>query len=285
MGWKIYINNKLVDESEAKVSVFDHGLLYGDGVFEGIRVYNGKIFELEAHLKRLYDSAHAIRLAIPQNIAELTKNVEMTVKANDITDGYIRLVVTRGVGNLGISPMLCQEPQIIIIAAGIQLYPKELYEKGLKVVSACTLRVPPMSLMTQVKSLNYLNNILAKIEALDYGAMEALMYNHQGFVAEASADNVFVIRNHKLSTPPVSSGALNGITRGVIMKLARENGYEVAEENLTRYDMYTVDEIFLTGTGAELIGVIEVDGRKIGNGRPGPITKKLKKFFEQYVRS
>ncbi|MCP4707277.1 MAG: branched-chain amino acid aminotransferase, partial [Planctomycetes bacterium] len=175
--------------------------------------------------------------------------------------------------------------QIIIIAASIQLYPKELYEKGLKVVSACTMRVPPLSLMTQVKSLNYLNNILAKMEALDYGAMEAIMYNDQGFVAEASADNVFVIRNNKIITPPISSGSLCGITRGVIMKLARENGYEVTEENLTRYDMYTVDEIFLTGTGAELIGVIEVDGRKIGTGEPGPITKKLKKTFEQYVRS
>jgi len=285
MGWKIYINDKLIDESEAKVSVFDHGLLYGDGVFEGIRVYNDKIFELEAHMKRLYESAHAIRLEIPQDIDELSKNVEMTVKANDITDGYIRLVITRGVGNLGINPMLCNEPQIIIIAASIQLYPKELYEKGLKVVSACTMRVPPLSLMTQVKSLNYLNNILAKMEALDYGAMEAIMYNNQGFVAEASADNVFVIRNQKLITPPISSGALGGITRGIIMKLARENGYEVAEENITRYDMYTVDEIFLTGTGAELIGVIEVDGRKIGNGEPGPITKKLKKTFEEYVRS
>lgn len=285
MGWKIYINDQLIDEAEAKVSVFDHGLLYGDGVFEGIRVYNRKIFELEAHMKRLYDSAHAIRLKIPQNIDELTKNVEMTVKANDITDGYIRLVVTRGVGNLGINPKLCQEPQIIIIAASIQLYPKELYEKGLKVVSAATMRVPPMSLMTQVKSLNYLNNILAKMEALDYDAMEAIMYNDQGFVAEASADNVFVIQNNKLSTPPISAGALNGITRGVIIKIARENGYEVAEENLTRYDLYTADEIFLTGTGAELIGAIEVDGRKIGLGEPGPITKKLKKIFEAYVRN
>ena len=285
MGWKIFINDKLVDESEAKISVFDHGLLYGDGVFEGIRVYNDKIFEFEAHMKRLYASAHAIRLQIPQDIDELSKNVEMTVKANNITDGYIRLVVTRGVGTLGINPLVCKKAQIIIIAATIQLYPKELYENGLKVISANTQRIPPLCISTQIKSLNYLNNILAKLEALDYGVMEAVMYNNQGFVAEAAADNLFVIRGQRVITPPISAGSLGGITRGVIMKLARQSGYEVAEENLTRYDLYTVNEVFLTGTGAEIIGVIEVDGRQIGDGRPGPITRELKEKFEQYSRS
>ncbi|KPK76969.1 MAG: branched-chain amino acid aminotransferase [Phycisphaerae bacterium SM23_30] len=284
MGLKVFINDKLVDESEAKISVFDHGLLYGDGVFEGIRVYNGKIFEFRAHMERLYASAHAIRLQIPQDIDELSKNVEMTVKANNIVDGYIRPVVTRGVGTLGINPLVCKKAQIIIIVATIQLYPQELYEKGLKVISANTMRIPPLSLSTQIKSLNYLNNILAKLEALDYGVMEAIMYNNQGFVAEAAADNLFVVRDGRLLTPPISAGALGGITRGVIMRLARESGYEVAEENLTRYDLYIAAEIFLTGTGAEMIGVVEVDGRQIGQGRPGPITCALRKKFEAYAR-
>ena len=285
MGWKVFINDKLVDESEAKISVFDHGLLYGDGVFEGIRVYNGKIFEFEAHMKRLYLSAHAIRLKIPMNIETFSENVKKTVEANNITDGYIRPIVTRGIGTLGINPLVCEKPQIIIIAATIQLYPKELYEQGLKVISANTMRIPPLCISTQVKSLNYLNNILAKLEALDFGVMEAIMYNNQGFVAEAAADNIFVVWNGRIITPPISAGALSGITRGVIIRLARENGYEVSEENLTRYDMYTVDEMFLTGTGAEMIPVVEVDGRQIGDGRPGPVTRELKKKFEEYAHS
>jgi len=285
MALKIWINDGLVDESEAKISVFDHGLLYGDGVFEGIRVYDGKIFELQAHIDRLYRSANAIRLLIAQNPQTLIKNVQTTVAANDIDDGYIRLVVTRGVGTLGLNPLICKQSAIIIIAATIQLYPPELYETGLKVISANTIRNHPLSISPQIKSLNYLNNILAKLEALDRDMLEAIMYNHQGYVAEATGDNVFIIRKSKVMTPPISAGSLEGITRSVVIKLARESGYEVIEQNLTRYDLYAADEIFLTGTAAEVIGVVEIDGRKIGAGQPGPITGELLKKFEQYARS
>ena len=279
------MNDGLVDESEAKVSVFDHALLYGDGIFEGIRVYGGKIFELEAHMDRLYKSAQAIRLEIPQDIKTLSKNVEITVAANNIDDGYIRLLITRGVGTLGLNPLTCETPGIIIIAATIQLYPRELYETGLKVVSANTVRNHPLSVSPQVKSLNYLNNILAKLEALDRGMLEAIMYNHQGYVAEATGDNVFAVRNGKITTPPVSAGSLDGITRAVVIKLARKSGYEVREMDLTRSDLYVADEMFLTGTAAEVIGVVEVDKRTIGSGKPGPITMELLEKFEQYARS
>jgi branched-chain amino acid aminotransferase len=285
MALKIWINDGLVDESEAKVSVFDHGLLYGDGVFEGIRVYGGKIFEFQAHIDRLYRSANAIRLPIAQNPQTLIKNVQTTVAANDIDDGYIRLVVTRGVGTLGLNPLICKQSMIIIIAATIQLYPPELYETGLKVISANTARNHPLSISPQIKSLNYLNNILAKLEALDRDMLEAIMYNHQGYVAEATGDNVFIVRDGRVITPPVSAGSLEGITRSVIIKLARESGYETIEQNLTRYDLYAADEIFLTGTAAEVIGVVEIDARKIGAGQPGPITKELLHKFEQYARS
>ncbi len=285
MALKIWINDGLVDESEAKISVFDHGLLYGDGVFEGIRVYDGKIFELQAHIDRLYRSANAIRLLIAQNPQTLMKNVQTTVAANDIDDGYIRLVVTRGIGTLGLNPLICKQSMIIIIAATIQLYPPELYEIGLKVISANTIRNHPLSITPQIKSLNYLNNILAKLEALDRDMLEAIMYNHQGYVAEATGDNVFIIRKSKVMTPPISAGSLEGITRSVVIKLARESGYEVIEQNLTRYDLYAADEIFLTGTAAEVIGVVEIDGRKIGAGQPGPITGELLKKFKQYARS
>ncbi len=285
MALKIWINDGLVDESEAKISVFDHGLLYGDGVFEGIRVYDGKIFELQAHIDRLYRSANAIRLLIAQNPQTLMKNVQTTVAANDIDDGYIRLVVTRGIGTLGLNPLICKQSMIIIIAATIQLYPPELYETGLKVISANTIRNHPLSISPQIKSLNYLNNILAKLEALDRDMLEAIMYNHQGYVAEATGDNVFIVRKSKVITPPISAGSLEGITRSVVIKLARESSYEVIEQNLTRYDLYAADEIFLTGTAAEVIGVVEIDGRKIGAGQPGPITGELLKKFKQYARS
>jgi len=285
MALKIWINDGLVDESEAKVSVFDHGLLYGDGVFEGIRVYGGKIFEFQAHIDRLYRSANAIRLPIAQNPQTLIKNVQTTVAANDIDDGYIRLVVTRGVGTLGLNPLICKQSMVIIIAATIQLYPPELYETGLKVISANTARNHPLSISPQIKSLNYLNNILAKLEALDRDMLEAIMYNHQGYVAEATGDNVFIVRDGRVITPPISAGSLEGITRSVIIKLARESGYETIEQNLTRYDLYAADEIFLTGTAAEVIGVVEIDARKIGAGQPGPITKELLHKFEQYARS
>ncbi|MBN1765505.1 MAG: branched-chain-amino-acid transaminase [Sedimentisphaerales bacterium] len=284
MGLKIWLNDGLVDESEAKVSVFDHGLLYGDGVFEGIRVYGGKIFELKAHIDRLYKSANAIRLKIHKDPEILMENTETTVKANHIEDGYIRLVVTRGVGTLGLNPLVCKESQIIIIAATIQLYPPELYENGLKIISANTMRNHPLSLNPQIKSLNYLNNILAKLEALDRDMLEAVMYNHMGYVAEATGDNVFIVRDGIVYTPPTAAGSLEGITRSIVMKLARECGYEVIERNLTRYDLYAAQEMFLTGTAAEVIGIVEIDGRTIGSGRPGPITRELLTKFEKYTR-
>ncbi|MBW8001050.1 MAG: branched-chain-amino-acid transaminase [Planctomycetes bacterium] len=284
MSLKIWIDGELVDEQNAKISVFDHGLLYGDGVFEGIRVYNGGIFELAAHIKRLYESAKVIRLEIPMSESDLTQAVEKTVEANGIIDGYVRLVVTRGKGTLGISPLTCASASIIIIADCIQLYPEALYETGMKIVSATTVRNHPLSLPPQVKSLNYLNNILAKIEALDNNVPEAVMYNHEGFVAEATGDNIFIVKDGKVCTPPVEAGALEGITRGVVMKIARADNIEVVEKNLTKYDLYVCDEFFLTGTAAEVIGIIEIDGRVIGDGKPGPITKSLREKFFKYAR-
>jgi branched-chain amino acid aminotransferase len=282
---KIWLDNKLVDKDQANVSVFDHGLLYGDGVFEGIRVYNGKIFELDAHLRRLWDSAKVIRLVIPMKYNEMNDALNQTVEANHLANGYIRLIVTRGVGDLGLNPFLCKRASVIIIAAHIQLYPEELYEKGLKVVSVSTLRNHPMTVPPQVKSMNYLNNIMAKIEALDAGADEAIMYNHEGFVAEASGDNVFIIRNGVVYTPPAQAGSLEGITRHVVMRLAAKENLTVVEKNLTRFDLYVADEFFLTGTAAEVIGVVDIDGRAIGDGKPGPITKQLRKKFFEYARS
>jgi len=279
MALKIWLNDGLVDEQDAKISVFDHGLLYGDGVFEGIRVYSSKVFELEAHLKRLYESAKVIRLNIgitPQQMADAT---QATVKANNIVDGYIRLVVTRGVGTLGINPLNCKKPQIVIIADKIQMYPQELYEKGLKVISACTIRNHPLAIPPQVKSLNYLNNVLAKIESLDAGVAEAIMFNHEGFVAEASGDNIFILKNGILYTPPIQAGCLEGITRAVVMRIAEQEKISVVEKNLTRFDLYVADEFFLTGTAAEVIGVVEIDGRKVANGKPGKTTRLLRERF------
>jgi branched-chain amino acid aminotransferase len=283
MALKIWLNDRLVEQQDAKISVFDHGLLYGDGVFEGIRVYSSKIFELDAHLKRLYESAKVIRLNIGMSMKDMADAMQQTVRANNITDGYIRLVVTRGVGNLGLNPFNCDKAQIIIIADKIQLYPQELYEKGLKVVSACTIRNHPLAIPPQVKSLNYLNNIMAKIECLDAGVQEAIMYNHEGYVAEASGDNIFVVKNSVLTTPPIQAGALEGITRNVVMSLAASEKIEVVQKNLTRFDLYVADEVFLTGTAAEVIGVVEIDSRKIADGRPGPITQMLRKKFFDYA--
>jgi branched-chain amino acid aminotransferase len=285
MGLRIWLNDGLVDESEAKVSVFDHGLLYGDGVFEGIRVYDGRIFEFQAHLRRLYESAKVIRLTIPMSRQELIAATEKTVEANMLINGYIRLVVTRGVGTLGLNPFVCEKSQVIIIAATIQLYPSELYQTGLKIISATTVRNHPLALPPQVKSLNYLNNILAKIEAADYNVPEAVMYNHEGYVAEATGDNVFIVRNGSLYTPPVQAGSLEGITRAVVIKLAKKQGIDVVEKNLTRCDLYTCDELFLTGTAAEVIGVVEIDGRSIDDGKPGPITQLLREKFYQYAHN
>ncbi len=284
MALKIWLSDRLVDEADAKVSVFDHGLLYGDGVFEGIRVYHGKVFELEAHMRRLYESAKAIRLSMPMGQGPLIDAVQTTVKANNVMDGYIRLLVTRGVGSLGLNPFNCQQACVVIIADKIQLYPEDLYEKGMRVISATTVRNHPLAIPPQVKSLNYLNNILAKIEALDSNVPEAIMYNHEGYVAEATGDNVFVVRRGVVCTPPVESGSLEGITRNVVMRLARKEAIEVVEKNLTRCDLYICDECFLTGTAAEVIGVVEIDGRPIGNGSPGPITELLRRRFFEYAR-
>jgi len=283
MALKIWMGDKLVDESEAKISVFDHGLLYGDGVFEGIRVYDGNIFEFEAHLRRLYESAKAIRLTIPMEKKQLAKAVETTVAANKISNGYIRLVITRGVGTLGLNPFTCETPMIFIIADKIQLYPEEFYEKGLKIISATTVRNHPLAIPPQVKSLNYLNNILAKIEALDVNVPEAIMYNHEGYVAEATGDNVFTVKKGTVYVTPVEAGALEGITRATVISLAKQEDLEVVEKNLTRFDLYVCDELFLTGTAAEVIGVVEIDGRIIGDGRPGPVTKMLQKKFFEYA--
>ncbi len=285
MALKVWLHDKLVDQDQAKISVFDHALLYGDGVFEGIRVYGGKIFEFDAHLDRLYNSAKVIRLVIPMNKHPLADAVNKTIEANNIVDGYIRLIVTRGTGDLGLNPLICKGAGVIIIADSIQLYPEELYETGLKVVSAATIRNHPLSLPPQIKSLNYLNNILAKIEALDKGVSEAIMYNHEGYVAEAVADNVFIVKNGVIYTPPTQAGSLPGITRAVVMRLAKAENIEVVEKNLVRFDLYVCDEFFLTGTAAEVIGIVEMDGRVIGDGKPGPITRLLRKKFYEYARS
>ncbi len=284
-GMKIWLDNGLVDKEQAKVSVFDHGLLYGDGIFEGIRVYGGKIFELEAHLKRLWESARVIRLDIPMTWDQMKDALYQTVRANNVIDGYIRQIVTRGIGDLGLNPFICQRPCVIIIAGNVQLYEEELYEKGLKVVSVPTWRNHPMALPPQVKSLNYLNNIMAKIEAIDARAGEAIMYNNEGYVAEASGDNVFIIKDGTIYTPPVQAGSLDGITRQVVLRLAAKAGLPVIEKNLTRFDLYVADEFFLTGSAAEVIGVVQIDGRTVGQGVPGPVTKQLRKLFFEYARS
>ena len=282
---KIYMNGKLVPEKQAKVSVFDHGLLYGDGIFEGIRTYNGRVFKLEEHIDRLYDSAKAIAMEIPMTKAGMLKAVVRTCKANKTMDGYVRLVITRGLGTLGLNPYLCTKPQIIIIAANIQLYPKKLYNAGLALITAGTVRNHPEAVNPRIKSLNYLNNILAKIEAINCGCIEAIMLNVNGRVSEATGDNVFVLNGNKLRTPPVSEGALEGITRNVVMDLARERGMDVQETPLNRYDIYTADEVFLTGSAAEVIGVVNVDSRKIGDGTPGKTTKELVSAFRKYAHN
>jgi len=283
MAPKIWLDGKIVEREDAKITVFDHGLLYGDGVFEGIRVYSGRVFELEAHIDRLYESAKSIRLEISIGKAELSSAVNETVAAGEIADGYVRLLVTRGVGTLGLNPFVCRKSSIIIIADSIQLYPEELYEKGMKVVSANTVRNHPLAIPPQAKTLNYLNNILAKIEALDSGVPEVIMYNHEGFVAEASGDNVLIVKDGIVYAPPAEAGALPGITRGIVIKLARGENIQVVEKNLTRFDLYVADEFFLTGTAAEIIGIVEIDKRVIGEGRPGPVTNLLRKKFFEYA--
>ncbi len=276
---KIFLSGKLVDEKDAVVSVFDHGLLYGDGVFEGIRAYNGRVFLLDEHVERLYDSAKAIALDIPMSKSEMSQAVVDTCKANEIKDGYIRLVVTRGKGTLGLNPYLCDKAEVIIIAAKIQLYPQELYDNGLKIVTVGTIRNHPEAINPRIKSLNYLNNVMAKIEAINAGCMECLMLNHKGEVAEASGDNVFAVKNGVLTTPPSTCGALEGLTRMKVIQIAREAGYTVEESPMARYDLYVADEVFLTGTAAEIISVVDIDKRVIGDGKPGSVTADLAKRY------
>ena len=284
MSLKVYVNGELFDKQDAKVSVYDHGLLYGDGVFEGIRSYAGKVFRLQEHIDRLWDSAKAIWLEIPISKEEMAKAIVDTLAVNGIQDGYIRLVVTRGCGTLGLDPNRCSHPQVIIITDHIALYPPEFYEKGLEIITVSTVRNHPAALNPRVKSLNYLNNILAKIEGLQADCVEALMLNHKGEVAECTGDNIFIVRNGLLSTPPTDAGILEGITRDAVIGLAREAGIAVREVALTTYDVYVADECFLTGTAAEVIPVVKLDARPIGNGTPGPITRDLSQRFHKLTR-
>lgn len=281
---KIYLNGEFVDKADAKVSVFDHGLLYGDGVFEGIRLYDGCVFKLEEHLERLEFSAKAILLDLPMSLDEFANAVCETCRRNDLSNGYVRLVVTRGPGHLGLTPDGCGPPNVIIIADDIQLYPEELYENGLKIISVPTRRINAAALPPAVKSLNYLNNILAKIEAKKVGFLEALMLNDKGEIAECTGDNVFIVSKGTIFTPPLDAGSLRGITRGAVMDLAEEIGYEVREQALTRYDLWTAEECFLTGTAAEVIPCVEVDHRAIGDGNPGKVSKSLISKFREKVR-
>ena len=287
MAQKVWLNGDLVPAEEAKVSVFDHGLLYGDGVFEGIRVYGGRIFKCETHLRRLFESAKAIRLTIDYSIEELTEAMRQTIKSNGTDVGYIRLCATRGIGTLGLNPLPCKQASVFVIADAITLYPKEMYDNGLAVITSSVVRNHPAALSPRIKSLNYLNNILAKLEALDAGLMEAVMLNHQGQVAECTGDNIFIVRSWEgtptLITPPLHAGILEGVTMNVVIDLAREKGIPVRRMDLTKHDLYTADEMFLTGTAAEAIPVTQVDGRQIGDGQPGPITRQLIQSFHQLV--
>ena len=282
---KIYLNGKLVPKGQAAVSVFDHGLLYGDGVFEGIRFYAGRVFRLDDHVDRLYRSARAIALTIPMTPDELSLAVLETIRANGLQDGYVRLVVTRGEGSLGLSPKSCPNPTVFIIASTITLYPDEMYQRGLKLVTCATRRIANGALSPMVKSLNYLNNIMAKIEAEQAGAGEGLMLNEQGYVAECTGDNVFVVRDGRIVTQPITAGALAGVTRDVVFELARSLGIDIREENITRYDIYTADECFLTGTAAEIIPAVELDARLIHDGKPGPVTLRLTGLFRELTRT
>jgi branched-chain amino acid aminotransferase len=284
MASKIWFDGKLVDQSEAKVSVYDHGLLYGDGIFEGIRAYNGRVFENEAHLDRFFQSAKAIRLTLPYTRQQISSAIEETVRANGFTDCYIRLVATRGVGSLGLSPVRCEKPSVFVIAALLELYPKEMYEKGMSVITSSVIRNHPNALSPRLKSLNYLNNILAKLEAIDANVPEAIMLNHEGNVAECTADNIFIVRNGQVQTPQTNDGILEGVTRRVMLELCQSLQIPAIEKTLQRHDLYIADECFLTGTGAEVVAVTRIDGRTIGTGQPGPITRTLLEAFHRRVR-
>ena len=281
---QIYIDGEFFDQVDAKVSVFDHGLLYGDGIFEGIRFYNGRVFRMEEHMDRLWESARSICLEIPISRQETDEALLETIRQNDLRDGYVRLIVTRGVGNLGLNPAHCKQPSIIIIASTIALYSEEVHKRGLTVVTVPTRRMGPATLNPAIKSLNYLNNVLARIEANLADADEALMLNDAGNIAECTADNVFVVKRGQIMTPPITAGALRGITRSVVFDIAAELGIKISEPELTRHDLYIADEAFLTGTAAEVISMIKVDGRTIGNGTPGEITNRTIARFRELTR-
>ena len=285
MGLKVWIDDELIQAQDVRISVYDHGLLYGDGVFEGIRAYGGKVFRLDKHLNRLYASAKAIRLTIPFTPEQLSQAIYQTMQANGQSDAYIRLVVTRGPGDLGVDPAKTKAPVVFIITDKIALYPQEMYEKGMSVILAKTVRTPPQSLSPAVKSLNYLNNVLAKIEANDAGVSEALMLNYDGYVAECTGDNIFIVKDGKVLTPPVTAGILEGITRDVVIELAVKNGLELQEINLRPDDIYAADECFLTGTAAEVVPVTKIDEHVMGTGQPGPITKRLMDSFHKCVQN
>ncbi|MBI4340890.1 MAG: branched-chain-amino-acid transaminase [Candidatus Omnitrophica bacterium] len=292
---KVYLNGKFVDESKAVVSVFDHGLLYGDGVFEGIRSYDGLIFKLREHIDRLFESAHTIMLKIPMSKTELIDVVKQSLRVNKLHDAYIRLVVTRGEGDLGLDPRKCARPSVFVIADKIELYPKKLYEQGLELITVATQRNVPEALNPQIKSLNYLNNILAKIEAITAGYEEAIMLSHSGYVTECTGENIFIVsakggsasggKGKHLLTPPPYIGVLRGITRQTVMELASAQRLHVKEELLTRHDLFNADEVFLTGTAAEIVPVVKIDGRVIGEGSPGPATKRLQQAFRQVTKT
>jgi branched-chain amino acid aminotransferase len=282
---QIYIDGQFYSKEDAKVSVFDHGLLYGDGVFEGIRVYNQRVFQLNEHLARLHQSAKALMLKLPLSLKQIEEATLEACRRNNVQNGYIRLIVTRGVGNLGLSPEKCLKATIIIIAGSIELYPEKYYREGLKVVTVPTWRNSPAALSPAIKSLNYLNNIMAKMESMLYGAQEAVMLNSEGYVTECSGDNIFIRKGERIFTPPIYAGALDGITRQVVIELVKKQGGNVEEKMLTRYDLFVADEMFLTGTGAEIVPVVEVDGRIIGNGVPGTMTRSLMVDYREYAHT
>ena len=282
---RVYINGKLFDKADAKISVYDHGLLYGDGVFEGIRIYNGKAFKLKEHVDRLFESARHIKLEIPLSREQMTQAINDTIAANQKVEGYIRPLVTRGAGSLGLDPRRTSDPQVVIIVDDISLYPPELYETGMEIATVSTIRNHPNAVNPRIKSLNYLNNILAKIEGIQAGCLESLMLNHKGEIAECSGDNIFLIRGGVLRTPPIDAGILEGITRNTVIDLALDASIPVQEVPLTRHDVFIADEVFLTGSAAEVIPVVKCDGRVIGAGKPGPITHQLREAYHQLVRA
>jgi branched-chain amino acid aminotransferase len=284
MSLKIWIDGKFYDKEDAKISVYDHGLLYGDGVFEGIRVYRGRIFECDAHLRRLFDSARAIRLTPPRTAEQLKAAMEETVKINNFSDCYIRLVITRGAGYLGLNPNRCPTPTVFIITDTIELYPPQMYEKGMSIITSSVVRTHPNSLSPRIKSLNYLNNILAKIEAADADVPEAVLLNQEGNVAECTGDNIFIVRLGKVQTPATADGILEGVTRHVMIELCQKLSIPCVEKSLQRHDLYIADECFLTGTAAEVVPVTRIDGRPIGPGTPGPITRRLMEAFHKHVK-